>query len=1026
MRRSRSSMDRRWIWHSLSAWTLGICVCASSIGGLAYGQGVNDLLDDEKEADGLDILDDLNSGARESDLALMRFSHLSLLNTWDGVRTGLEAKDDTSPRHWIAGRPFVTPLDDQPISTLIEVPEKGNYRVYLRHVLTQTELHKVKLTLTPVNEKSATPLVYEYGKFPLLDAKTGKEQEAELPVRFESELQLKTFPDPQMPVWEFWDVDLSPGTYRASLQAARKNVQAEALFLTRSMALRPSFTHIPKDNTLQRIFVRFKLVDAEPRPEKYSINANLTYHWRGRPAANGEPLWGYPVGTVTDAPGEDWSPFIDAAEAIVPGPGPWSTCRVSLSGVREGQAEVEFAWYPHESAVLHKFTAAIGEGQMMFRVPHGPVHYLQAGKEPRWGVWNVDHIKEVVVEDQLIQTYLTWAKEAAAELGLKEDHPRLKNILVQTGCRVGAAHREGAAEMLARLGVNWIDDAPLTIKDRFDLYDGSTMTKIKEGDEIGTYTPASVINNSPPLLAQFHEYLRSQAALSNTTMEEFLGVLEIDRLRCLDGMPENPGRFERRLAYHSHRFCHIATIQAYAPSVRNAEAKYANAVVYNNYSPHPTFLTGNSMNGADWFLLARAGAQTLGWGEDWAYAGSWGLGTDRTQCVTFYSAMVECSVRKRGYPSGFYVGSNCGHSANKIFSCVGQGIDVLHLYDWGPIDGWAEGSNAWSENQSEYKSIMMATHALGPADEIIGKGKREPRRAAMLYNRSHEILSNNTVSLNHDWLWAYSAIKTAQIPIELIIEEDLTPESLSQYEVLYLGGLNLETRHLQIVADWVKQGGLLIGTGGTAMFDAYNDSNPATELLFGTQQMLVPPDARQADDEVIFARSELFPAATFKVAAPGGHRYSLSPTTGEPLAKYSDGLTACVTNQLGKGRTILFGFYPGLMYRENGRAVGPAQPWFTQALLKHLGRQKAEFSYPASEVTLFEHPTGLAVMLANFAPYGTELAIEPTKLSVLTDRKITEVTSGLRGPLNWKRVGDRIEVVTPSPAELIVDTVILK
>jgi hypothetical protein len=1021
MRHSLIQMDRLW---SLA---LGICLVACSLTGLAHGQGVKDLLGDEKEAEGLDILDDLNSGAKESDLALMKFSHLSLLNTWEGVKTGLEPKDDTSPKHWQAGRPFVTPLDAEPISTLIEVPQKGKYRVYLRQVLSQEDLRKVKLTLTAQKDKSAKPLVHEFGTFPLLDAKTGKEQEAELPVRFESELQLKTFPDRQMPVWEYWEVELSPGTYRASLQAAKKNVQAEALFLTRSMSLRPSFTHIPKDNTLQRIFVRFKLLEAKPRPEKYSITAGLTYHWRGRPGPSGEPLWGYHLGDAANAPGEDWSPFIDGAEAIVPGPGPWSTCRVSLTGVKEGKAEVQFAWYPHEAAVLHEFTAAIGEGQMMFRIPHGLANYLEPAKEPRWGVWNVKHIQEIVTEDQLVEQYLNWAKKAASEMGLKDDHPMMKNILLLTSCRVGPAHRERASEMLARLGVNWIDGAPQSIKDQFDLYDGSTMTKIKEGDEIGTYTPAKVINNSPPLLAEFHEYLRSQAALSNTTVEEFLGVSELDRVRCLDGMPENPGRFERRLAYHSHRFCHMATIEAYAPSVRNAEAKFKNAVVYNNYSPHPTFLTGNSMNGADWFLLARAGAQTLGWGEDWATGGSWGLGTDRAQCVTFYAAMVECSVRKRGYPSGFYVGSNCGHSANKIFSCVGQGIDVLHLYDWGPIDAWAEGSNAWSESESEYKSISIATHALGPADEIIGKGEREPRRTAVLYNRSHEILSNDTVSLNHDWLWAYSAIKTAQIPVDLIIEEDLTPEDLKQYDVLYLGGLNLEARHLAIVSDWVKAGGLLIGTGGSAMYDAYNDLNPATEVLFGAKQTVVPPDARSAEDQVIYEKSDFFPAASFQVASPAGHRYTLSLTTAEPLAKYSDGQTACVTNQLGKGRTILYGFYPGLMYRSNGRALGPAQPWFTQALLKHLGRQKAEFSYPASEVTLFEHPTaGLAVMLANFTPYNAELSKEPTKLSVLTDRKITEVTSGLRGPLKWKRVGDRIEVETPSPADLVVDTVILK
>ena len=120
------------------------------------------------------------------------------------------------------------------------------------------------------------------------------------------------------------------------------------------------------------------------------------------------------------------------------------------------------------------------------------------------------------------------------------------------------------------------------------------------------------------------------------------------------------------------------------------------------------------------------------------------------------------------------------------------------------------------------------------------------------------------------------------------------------------------------------------------------------------------------------------------------------------------------------------GFYPGYAYRADGRALGPVQPWLVKPLLTHLGRQRAEFSYPASEVTLFEHPTGLAVMLNNFTPGNVEASKAPTKLSVATDRKIKEVVSALRGPLPWKRVGDRVEVETPSPADLVVDTIILR
>src|SRR6185436_5800263 len=142
------------------------------------------------------------------------------------------------------------------------------------------------------------------------------------------------------------------------------------------------------------------------------------------------------------------------------------------------------------------------------------------------------------------------------------------------------------------------------------------------------------------------------------------------------------------------------------------------------------------------------------------------------QCTSFFAALVDCAVRKRGYPAGFYVGTNCGYSAQKMFGCVAQGITTLHLYDWGPIDGWAEGSNAWSEIQSQYEAVMTGAHALGPADEIIAKGDREPRRVALLYNRSHEIVSGDVVTLDHDWMWTFIGLKSSQIPVDVIIEED--------------------------------------------------------------------------------------------------------------------------------------------------------------------------------------------------------------------------------------------------------------
>jgi hypothetical protein len=96
--------------------------------------------------------------------------------------------------------------------------------------------------------------------------------------------------------------------------------------------------------------------------------------------------------------------------------------------------------------------------------------------------------------------------------------------------------------------------------------------------------------------------------------------------------------------------------------------------------------------------------------------------------------------------------------------------------------------------------------------------------------------------------------------------------------------------------------------------------------------------------------------------------------------------------------------------------------------LKRLGRQRVELDYAPAEATLFEHDSGLAITLAHFgvqSPQGLVWSSPAdVRLSVQTERPIREVTSARRGPLEWKRVGDRIEVKAP-PLEP-VDVVILK
>jgi len=986
--------------------------------------------------DPVDILNDLEGTKTAADLEGVRHSHLSVVESWRHVEpAGGRPKDSTQESRWKAAGGYASPTTPQPISTLVEIPKDGEYRVYLRQRLSQQQALPVTLSVEPLKAvegskseyASAGPAVsHKYGELRLLANTLGKDQEKKLPVKVESEVQLNSFADESMFVWEYRDMKLAKGPHRISLQGDRKDAKVSAVFLTRSKTFRPSFSEVKKDNTLEGVYFRYRVVKGATAPQ-FTAATSITYHWPGRRAPNStEPLWYDGVAATAKIPAKEWSPFVDVREQVIPGGGPWSTWRPGFTGVGEGVIEVQFAWAPHEAAVAYTLPMAVASGRAMFRVPHGRYRFHAPVAAASWGVWDSAALEGLVAEDALVERYFTWADEATRTLGLKPDHAKPHHLKVLTGCQTGPAHQARAAEMMAKLGVNWIPSAPADVAKKYGLYDDSATPKIKMGDEIGTHTPAEVINGDVTLRTGFHEYLREEAKLNGLDIQSFLGLDDVRVAKCIDHLPENAGRFERRLFYCSQRYAHLATIPVYAKAVRDIEKTKPKAQVYNNYSPHPLFLTGRDMNESDWFLLPRAGAQTLGWAEDWATGGSWGLGTPMTECTTFYAALVDCSVRTRGYPAGFYVGSNCGYSAQKMFSCVSQGITILHLYDWGPIDSWAEGSNSWSESKDQYLSVAQGTHALGPADEIIGTGKREARRTAVLYNRSHEIMSGSRVVLNRDWMWTFLGLRNAGVPVDVVIEEDLNEAELNRYDVLFVGGLNLERRRLKALRAWVERGGVLIGSAGAAISDVYGDRMPETVELFGATQRLATAEDKGSRERVRFQGTDEYPDAELKAAAAGNQKYVLTPTTGKVAAKYDGGEVAAVVNSLGKGRAILLGVTTGDMFQAAGGAKSPGLAWLASPVLKRLGRQRVEFDCPESEVTLFDHPKGVAVMVALYTWKPGELSAVAGRLSVDAKREVREVTSALHGPLKWALRDGRIEIEMPPASKLAVDTVILR
>ncbi|MBS3764126.1 MAG: hypothetical protein KGZ25_12580, partial [Planctomycetes bacterium] len=877
-----------------------------------------------------DLLAEIEAEDREGDLDGLKHSHLSEIENWEGV--GGKRRRKSEKVFWKAvgvgdysGRTFARPVSDKPVRARIKIPESGEYRLWLGYIVRRDKSQSLNLRLTGANTST-----HIFGKYPLTRS-SGKEQEEKFPLRFDSDRdRMSASVNKAAMAWEFHDVDLQAGDTVFELRSGEDSARVDALFLSQSHEFIPS--KAPLHGTLNRTYYRFRVVETESDTKGTGVGERLTYHWRHYPPGYDRPLWyaslrtfepDHVAGPLTSATGSrkvrvgEWTRWIDATGTVT-APGPYATSRISFENVPTGVAEVQLAWFTHPAAEMRTIRPGIASHVATCMIPLDRQGYSAPFSSPNaesgaWGMRPQSYLERLETAADVHERHYKWAREAIEALGPGADRPTPRHIRLYTSFHPAPAAREKAAKMLSTLGLNWFA-APLEIREKYGIHPdhvlhyndalfyarthcptdpmiGSTymgnfqrratrieknheggreqVLTLKMGDEIGAITSSTHINRCADCRALFHRHLKN--VLKDTGKDaSFFGVEKVEQLPYRPSFPENAGRYQRRLYYHSHLFKFRITAEFYRTLTGVAEEVFPNIKTYCNFSPHPPMFGGH-MNHSDWFALTRLGGATMAWGEDWATGGSWGMAGIQT--VSYYGAWVECAAMHGKLPSGFYNVSSCGRCGRKMFSLLAHGIKLQHIYSWGPRYAGAEGSNFWSENPGVYKQLARATHALGPADEIIAQGKRVPRRVALLYNRTHEIWNGSYGGFQTDRLLTFLALQHAHIPVHVIIEEDLTEDKLDQYQVLYMQGFNLSREDIDSVRRWVEKGGILVGIAGTAMHSRYNEPIEAGARLFGARQRLdgcssggwhaMKIPKHESIDTVSFSKSELTPELSF-------------------------------------------------------------------------------------------------------------------------------------------------------------------
>src|SRR6185503_8167851 len=142
-------------------------------------------------------------------------------------------------------------------------------------------------------------------------------------------------------------------------------------------------------------------------------------------------------------------------------------------------------------------------------------------------------------------------------------------------------------------------------------------------------------------------------------------------------------------------------------------------------------------------------------------------------------------------------------------------------------------------------------------------------------------------------LW--TALRHAQIPVDIVVEDDLIDGSASRYRVLYLAADRLSRAAATGLAAWVRDGGTLISMAGGGFRDEYNEPLATLLPVFGLRGETLEkvttfirprielPRLRPLDmiSTKVSGEEIQFPALAFR------QRMDPLPTT-EILARYGD------------------------------------------------------------------------------------------------------------------------------------------
>lgn len=481
-----------------------------------------------------------------------------------------------------------------------------------------------------------------------------------------------------------------------------------------------------------------------------------------------------------------------------------------------------------------------------------------------------------------------------------------------------------------------------------------------------------------------------------------------------------------KLYYEAATFRYRLWIEEMAQSTAQIEKNFPPATWTGaNYSPHLSVWPQVHK----WIDPFKYGGMTMPWSEDWW----WQVPEASPQSYGFLLDALRLAASYHNQPTCFYTITDPGetpeHLTRMNYFALAHQVKILdHFAIYHQGFGTCDYID-FTLSQGMYRAIRSIIGAVAQADDRLADARLRPAEVAILLPKASDIwdtedlLSNPNQDRATNLYWAqlnvnnherkaiWLALRHAQIPVDLITDEDVAEGRLASYRVLYVVGSEIIADAAPKLREWVRNGGIIFADGGGCMLDQYRRPLPGIYLLYGVRKQELNRATRTIGPSRDLPRLSPLDTVSLSGLPELGqlnlealcYRQALTPGVGaKVVGTFADGIPAAILNQYGKGRILLIGALPGLAYLKPAMVDRKGLPESFPADLRSLivlptqwagVKRQVVTSEPLVDATLMEGPNGAIVTLTNFR--NDPIKELEVRLPALPDaRRVVSVRNG--------------------------------